>query len=117
LANSENIGRISESVLCDHIVRLAFRLTAQKHTYEPTSSVFYWRSKKDREIDFIVRANERLIPIECKCQEEPKSDDMFAIAEFNSLVRGKYGLIVSQDILEVERNAVLIPLSLFLLLV
>jgi len=117
LARSENIGRLSESVLCDHITRLAFGLSAQRHTFEPTSSVFYWQSKKDREIDFVVRANGRLIPIECKCQEEPQSDDLFAIAEFSSLVRGKCGLIASKDVLDVRRNAVLIPLSVFLLLV
>jgi hypothetical protein len=117
LSSSENIGKLSESVLCDHIIRLAFGSSPQRHTFEPTSSVFYWRSKKNREIDFVVRTNGQMIPIECKCQEEIQSDDLFAIAEFNSLVRERCGVIVCQDTLDVRRNAILIPLSLFLLLV
>jgi hypothetical protein len=117
LSTPENIGRLSENILCDHIVRLAFSLCAHKHTFEPATSVYYWRSKKDREIDFVVRTNDDLVGIECKCQEEIQPEDTFTMAEFNSLVQAKYGLIVSKDTLEVERNTVVIPLSLFLLLV
>ena len=117
LARSENVGQLSESVLCDHIIRLAFALNPQGHGFEPMTSVFYWRSKKDREIDFAIRTNKALVPVECKCQEDPQPDDMFAIAKFNSLVKGKYGIIASKSLLDVKRDAVLIPLPVFLLLV
>lgn len=116
LTSPENIGRLSENVVCDHVVRLAFTLSSQKHTFEPASSVFYWRSKRNREIDFVVRANGNLIPIECKYQEEPHADDLFAFAEFNSLVHGKSGLMISREILDEKRNAVILPLPLFLLI-
>ena len=116
LASPDNIGRLSENILCDHVVRLAFMLSSQKHTFDPATSVLYWRSKKEREIDFIVRTNGQFLPIECKYQDEPQSEDMFAIAEFNSLVHRKFGLIASRDSLEERRNAVLIPLPLLLLL-
>jgi hypothetical protein len=117
LASADNIGRLSESVLCDHIIRLAFLLSSQKHTFDPATSVFYWRSKKEREIDFIIRANGQFVPIECKYQKEPQGEDMFAIADFNSLVNRKCGLIISRDSLEERRNAVVVPLPLFLLVI
>jgi hypothetical protein len=117
LSTPENIGRLSENVLCDHLIRLAFAMSPQKHTFDPTTSLYYWRSKRDREIDFVLRENDDLVAIECKCQDEIASEDMFAVAEFNSLVQAKSGLIVSKDTLEVARNAVVIPLPLFLLLV
>jgi len=116
LRESENTGRMAECVGYNHAIRLAFLLSDQKHTFDPMSSVFYWRTD-DKEVDLVVRINGDFLPIEVKYQTEISSGDLFAISKFRATTGSRFGIILSKDQTQVGRNAVILPMSLFLLLV
>ena len=54
LDDAENKGRVLESVVANHLIRLAFELTMKKSTFEHHDHVFYWIDKKRREVDFVM---------------------------------------------------------------
>mgnify|MGYP001053253833 CR=1 FL=1 len=116
LKDAENTGRLAECVACSHAIRLAFLLSRQKHTFDPTSSLFYWRTN-DKEIDLVVRINDHFLPVEVKYQRHIDSADLFAISKFRSISESPVGLILSKDQSKVNRNAIILPMSLLLLLV
>jgi len=116
LKDPENTGRLAECVACSHAIRLAFLLSHQKHTFDPASSLFYWRTN-DKEIDLVVRINDRFLPLEVKYQRNIDSADLFAISKFRSITDSPVGLVLSNERSEVNRNAVILPISLFLLLI
>ena len=104
LDSPERVGKLAEGVVCDHLIRLAFMLSPQKHAFDPTTSLFYWRSKRNREVDFIVRIDATLVPVELKFQASVEPEELFTIAEFNMIGGSKSGIMLSRDELVVERN-------------
>ncbi len=117
LDSPQRVSLLAESVVCDHLIRLAFMLSPQRHTFDPTTALFYWRTKNEREIDFVLRVDSTYVPIELTFQNSISSEDLFAIAQFNSIEGSKSGIVLSRDELSVERNTVVVPLSLFLMIV
>ncbi len=77
--------------------------------FRSPSSLFYWHSKKGREIDFLAGGGSRKVPIEVKYQQAITGTDKLAIR--NSF--GK-GIILSQQDLDLEGPVRVIPTSLFL---
>ncbi len=73
------------------------------------SNVFFWRN--GREIDFIVKRERQLLPIEVKYQ---KRVDFSDFATINKLGFSK-GILVSMDRLEKKGGFVILPLELFLM--
>ena len=117
LDSPENKSKIIEQVVSDHCIRLAFDLATKKSSFSYQSSVFYWKSEKSREVDFIVRYNDSLIPIEVKYQNQIKNDDLYGLIDFKKATKTDRGIIVTKSELKIKNNTVLIPASLFLLLV
>lgn len=44
--------------------------------------VFYWRTSKGYEVDFVVRAGERVLPIEVKTTTQPSTQDVVSLQVF-----------------------------------
>ena len=117
LDHLEYKGRIIEQVVASHCIRLAFNLSSNKTGFSHPLSVFYWQSKNSRELDFVVRDNDSLIPIEVKYQNQIKKDDLYSIIDFKKSTRTNRGIVITKDQLTVNNEAALIPANLFLLLI
>ena len=117
LDDPEFKSQMVEQVVSDHCIRMAFNMATKKIGFNYQSSVFYWQSKAKREVDFIVRDNDSMIPIEVKYQNEIKTDDLYGIIDFKKATKTNRGIILTKNDLRVENEAVLIPVSLFLSLV
>jgi predicted AAA+ superfamily ATPase len=118
LRNPENSSVMAEGVVADHLVRLAFLMSKQKQLFAYENMVLYWRGKKDREVDFVVRTGDsECIPIEVKYQRTISSRDTFGIIDFMKASGASKGIILSKETLEIKRNITVLPIWLFLLLV
>jgi len=117
LSDPENFSHLLECVVGDHMIRLAFGLTARKLTFDYPNSIFYWRGKNDREVDFIIKSDDKIIPIELKYQNSIKKEDQYGLIDFKKASKVKHSLLLTKDKLAVSTESVLIPTSLFLLLV
>jgi predicted AAA+ superfamily ATPase len=73
------------------------------------SNIFFW--KNSGEIDFIVRKERQLLPIEVKYQKKAEFID-FSLMKKLGL---KKGILISMDRLDRKEGFVIIPLELFLL--
>lgn len=106
-----------EQMVGQHCIRLAYSFASQKQLFDPKTQVMFWRSKEEREIDFVVIANSNMIPIEVKYQDEITRGDFYALADFRKLTNTKGGIILSKDRLEARNGYSIIPTSTFLLLI
>src|SRR3990172_6461681 len=73
------------------------------------SRVFFW--KNGGEIDFIVKREKDLLPVEVKYQKNAGSQDLRTIKKLGF----KRGILISMDRLEMEEGFAIIPVEMFLL--
>ncbi|MDI6809986.1 MAG: DUF4143 domain-containing protein, partial [Candidatus Eisenbacteria bacterium] len=73
------------------------------------SRVFFW--KNGGEIDFIVKREKELLPVEVKYQKNAGFQDLRTIKRLGF----KRGILISMDRLEMEDGFAIIPVEIFLL--
>ncbi|MBI3639698.1 MAG: ATP-binding protein [Thaumarchaeota archaeon] len=117
LKNNEMQSHLVENILSDHLIRLAFNRSPTKMTFDYHNSVFYWRGKDDREVDFVIKEEDSAIPIELKYQNKINREDYYGLIDFKKASGEKEALLITKDDLSVGTEATNIPLSLFLLLI
>ena len=117
LDNPENKSKMVEQTVANHCIRMAYNMASKKIGFSYELSVFYWKSKTSKEVDFVVRDNDSLIPIEVKYQNQIRKDDLYGLVDFKKATKTDKGIIITKNELRVENEAVLIPASLFLLLI
>lgn len=113
----EILGLLVESVIANHLARLAFAFSQQKQLFDYETSLFYWKSKKKREIDFILRTDNNYIPLEVKYQSTIRKSDFYGIFDFIKSSGSRKGLVLSKNHLEIRSELVVVPTPLFLLLI
>lgn len=117
LENPEKVGALVEGIAADHMVRLSFRLCEQKQLFCSEDAVMYWRGKKDREVDFILKQSlPKPVAIEVKYQPSITSRDLFGVIDFKKVTDSPNAIILSKETLEVRGNVTIIPIWLFLLI-
>lgn len=118
LREPQNRGLLAEGVAANHLVRLAFLLCEQKQLFTYDNTVLYWRGKRDREVDFVLRAGlPKGLPIEVKYQRTISTRDVFGVIDFMKASGSKNGIVLSKETLDVRRGITVLPIWLFLLLV
>jgi len=118
LKNPENVGILAEGITADHLIRLAFLLSEQKQLFAYENVVLYWRGKKDREVDFVIRDNPpECAAVEVKYQPTINRKDTFGVIDFMKASRTTNAIILSKQTLEVRRNITILPIWLFLLII
>ncbi|MDR0373623.1 MAG: ATP-binding protein [Nitrososphaerota archaeon] len=118
LEDPMKVGVLVEGVAADHMARLAFRLCEQKQLFCSENSVMYWRGKKGREVDFILKqSSSKPIAVELKYQSRITSRDFYGVIDFKKIVNSPNALILSKETLEVQNNVAIVPIWLFLLIV
>lgn len=112
----QRVGIIAEGVVADHLVRYAFSQSRQKSLFSYENVLFYWKSKRDREVDFVLRMNGDYTPIEVKYQSKVVKKDKFGLIDFSKTGRAKGGILLSKGSTS-PGDFVTIPVSIFLALI
>ena len=107
LLNPERKSILIEALVLNHLNR-AFYNFLPSDLYDPSDLLFYSKTKKGQEIDFVVRTEKGLQGIEVKYQNQIKAGDLMGIKKLRS------GIIISKNTLEQRDRIALIPASLFL---
>jgi predicted AAA+ superfamily ATPase len=92
-------------------------MARQKQLFEYKRHVMFWRSKEDREVDFVMAEDSKVMPIEVKFQERVTREDLYPLADFRKVTATKGGIVLSRDILEKRDGCSIVPASTFLLLI
>jgi predicted AAA+ superfamily ATPase len=120
LESPGNKSNLLEAVFSDHFSRFAFKEQNKPTLFKSTSHVFYWKSKKGKkkEVDFVIKMDDKCVAIEVKFRNEIKKDDTYGIRNF---VADKHvynrGIITSKNKFEVEEKFVIVPARILLLLI
>ncbi len=110
LLNAQMRSKIMESVVYNHLCRFAYNINP-RDLYDPRDDVFYYRDKKEREVDYIVLHDDILYPFELKYQNEINSQD------FNPFFALNKGVLISKNFLGKPGKYCCIPISIFLMLI
>lgn len=116
LGNAEERAKLVESVICNHLIRMAFNLMPSSE-YEYINKVTYWTSKHFREVDFAVRLNDKFLPIEVKCKSDFNRTDLFGLYAFIKGGSSYGGIVITKDLLKTRGKIAFIPNYLFLALI
>jgi len=116
LGAEENLGKLTECVVANHLVRLLFGYFPSTQ-FDYSNLLFYWQSRKKREIDFIIKQPSSYLPIEVKYQGRITKENGFGILDFQKGGKSLNGLLLTKDKLKLKTRYLEIPVSVFLLLV
>jgi len=107
--DDNELGKIAEILIHDHSKRLFCSESTKPEA-------FYWKNKNGKEVDIIVEARNRAIPIEVKYKNDISSDDLKGINSFISQKKSSFGFVITKELLDKRDNLVFVPLWMFLLL-
>ena len=108
LSSAENKSKLVEAVVGDHLNRAAHNIRPSD-TFDASDYVFYFRTKKGDEVDFIFKAQNIFAGIDLTYQNQLNSEDFRGLSKL-----GGGCMISKRDFLQKDKVAV-IPVSLFLL--
>lgn len=104
-------GRVLENAVHSHL----FSFKQTKFGAFQSSVPFWVDDNSGREIDFILEVKNGNIPIETKCKVMPDQEDLAPMNEFlKDKMSARFGIITTEDILEVRDRILYIPYSLLL---
>ncbi|MBI4981507.1 ATP-binding protein [Candidatus Woesearchaeota archaeon] len=110
LLSSEEKSKLIEAVVGDHLNRAAHNLRPTD-TFDPSNFVFYSKTNKGYETDFVFKTDKLRAGIEVKYQNTINSED------FRGIMKIGGGCVVSKKTFEQKDRFAIIPVSLFLLYV
>ena len=113
--SDEGKSKLIESIVCDHLIRLAFNLHPTDD-FEPTSNVMYWKSKKD-EVDFILKFKEAYLALEVKYSSSFSRRDINGVYSFTRSSPEYKGIIVTKDLLSNEKDVIALPAFILLTII
>lgn len=108
ILNPEKKSIIMEALILNHLNR-AFYNIRPNDLYDPSDHIFYAKTKKGHEIDFVMKLDEKMIGIEVKYQNQINSNDFIGLRKLHQ------GCMITKTTLEQKENYALIPASLFLI--
>ena len=104
-------SKLVESVMQDHLTRFSYNLNPSD-LFDAKESVCYYKTKKGKEIDFVVLFDDENYPFEVKYQSKVVKSDFFCFKSFKKGV-----LVTKNDGPALHKNYVKIPISVFLMLI
>ncbi len=106
ILDGTKIGLIVESCVFNHLTISG-------------NETFYWQDTKKREVDIILKKQNKLIPIEVKYKSQITKNDLRSLLKFCDKFKLKKGIVVTKDLFkkeEVDKKEILfVPVWLFLL--
>lgn len=117
-------GAVVEQAIAGHAARLASALYRPADSTWRDDSLFYWKSRRGREVDFVVRTGEDAVaPIEVKWQGRVRRDDMYGMFDFRKATGANGsgsgtggGAILSRDEAREHAGLAIVPAAVFALL-
>ena len=111
-------SKIAEGIVADHLIRWAFTLSKKKQTFDYQNHVFYWKDEKNKEVDFILYDGDRIeLPVEVKYRNRVNPMELTGLVSFLDKTKTESGLVISKSDLDVRQDYVIVPASIFLLLI
>ncbi|MFH1916045.1 MAG: ATP-binding protein [Nanoarchaeota archaeon] len=104
----EEKSKLIESVVGDHLNRAAHNIRPSD-TFDPSDFVFYLKTNKGHEVDFVFKTEESITGIEVKYQNAINSQDLHGIMKIGR------GCLISKMTFEQKNKIAILPISLFLL--
>lgn len=113
-----NRGRMVEGIVANHLIRLAFSLVENRQMFEYDNNVFFWKGNDGRESDFVLYVNGTVeAPLEVRYRHNIDHRGLGGIASFLDATGTKSGLVLSKEELEARQDYLVVPASVFLMLV
>ncbi len=106
------LGPSVEGMVHDHAKRLVYCLNPGQ---DPEA--FYWRDRREHEVDIVVKVDGKPLPIEVKYRVEPHRDLGGLKAFLAEHPEAPFGLVVTRDVFDYRDRVVYLPLTWFLLMV
>lgn len=95
---SENFGRLAENIVFLHLLR--------KKLVEKQTELFYWKNERHQEIDFVVKKNNNLFPIQV-CWDirewKTKSREIKSLLKGMEVLKQNKGLVITEDYKKTEK--------------
>jgi predicted AAA+ superfamily ATPase len=110
LRDSEQVGRVVESMVVDHCKRLAYGLEGKVN-----ADTFYWRSNS-QELDIVMKLGGKPVPMEVKYQSSISPSDRKTIKRFVSRYDCPFALMLTKDLEGLVDGIVHMPVWKFLLM-
>ncbi|MDH5200432.1 MAG: ATP-binding protein [Candidatus Bathyarchaeota archaeon] len=111
----EGRAKLIESIICDHLIRLAYTYFPIDD-FEPTRSLMYWKSKKN-EVDFVLKYKSGYLPIEVKYGSSFSRRDINGVYSFTSFNSEYRGIVITRDLLSDDKGVMAIPAHIFLMII
>ena len=103
LFNPEAVGKVAEMVVASHLERFLYN-RMRSDIFSVRNHLFFWR-KGEREVDFILKIGEEIIPIEVKYRKKVRGYIPFSRR-----------IILSKNTLDLNEGKPVIPVPYFLML-
>ena len=100
---------IVEGVVGNHLIRSQEKNAI--HGLADLDHVFYWKSQRGKEIDYLLYKDEQVLPLEVKFQKSIQPADYVTITK-----SFKRGIVLSKESFGGNENVVIMPVSCFLYL-
>lgn len=118
ISDQTNFGLLLEGIVADHLIRLAFNFSQKKQTFVYANLLYFWKYGPDKEVDFIYNDGiNHDLPIEVKFQKRIINRDLDGIINFKRQTGVKNALLLTKQNLQKDNECVMIPTSMFLLLI
>ena len=106
------LGHLAETVAQDHTLRLKFNIDMKG-----PCETFFWKYGK-KEIDIILEASGKVIPIESKYAEQIRPEDIQELKNYTAENECPFSILLTKKSLQFdEKNKIIsIPLWLYLLM-
>lgn len=116
--NDTNRGRMAEGIVANHLIRLAFSLVENRQMFDYDNNVFFWKDKGGAEADFVLYVDGMIeAPIEVKYRQSINHRELGGIGSFLDATGAEGGLVLSKNELDIKKDYLVIPASVFLMLV
>lgn len=116
IENPESCSKLVESVICNHLIRLAFSMFPSSD-YNYVNKIYYWKGSLGKEVDFALKLNGMYVPIEVKYQNLVGRSDLQGLHSFIKGGQTYRGIVITKNTLKIEEDLTLIPYYLFLMLI
>ena len=115
--DNEKLSLLLESIICSHILRLIYTLY-ESPLIDPKSHLFFWRGKKDKEVDFVFDLERVTFPVEVKYRNQLRTEDKLGMLNYLDQNKVQRGIILSKNIIDYsDPRYTILPISIFLSLI
>ena len=118
LSSEINQSSMVEGIVADHLIRWAFTLAENRQGFDYFNHVFFWKDEKGREVDFVLYKEDGFeFPIEVKYRKRVNPRELAGLGSFLDRNGAKSGLVLSKSELEEKWDYLVLPTSVFLMLI